>query len=119
MALVEVQLNNIWYALPSPDMKTYNAYPNIREESSENALGDLVRKIVSVRWKIEQTWSQLSEDEYALLMKLKFFTSFPCKFWSPAHKDFIIKEMYAGDISANGIIQNDSFNITQLSRRKT
>ena len=38
-------------SLPTPS--EYVPYPTLREKSTENALGDLVRKIISSRWKIE------------------------------------------------------------------
>jgi len=118
MALVEVEINGSWVALPSPDVGAYNAYPNIREDSSENGVGSLIRKIIGIRWKIEQSWSQLTDDEYQLLMSLKYFSEFNCKFWCPATKSFLTKKMMAGDITGNGTIQNTNYNITQYSGGK-
>lgn len=86
--------------IPTPS--TYNPYPELREDSSENALGDVVRKIISCRWKIEMTWDYLTKEQYAQLIEIKFKKSFKCEFPSSTGKR-VTKTMYAGDPKADAI----------------
>lgn len=112
-------------AIPTPSK--YNPYPTLREKSTENALGDVIRKIISSRWKIEQSWDYLTKEEYAQLVDLKFKKSFRCTF--PNSKgQMVTKEMYAGDIKgqanmadSNGIVRdwvNVTCNFIQVSADK-
>lgn len=100
--------------MPTPSR--YNPFPTLREKSTENALGDVVRKIISSRWKLEMSWDYLTKEEYSKLTDIKFKESFDCEF--PNSKGQIVtKRMYAGDIkgSANrapdGIVK-DWVNVT-------
>lgn len=96
--------------IPTPSK--YNPYPTLREKSTENALGDVIRKIISSRWKIEQSWEYLTKEQYAILVDLKFKESFSCTF--PNSKgQMVTKRMYAGDIKGeankadkNGIVRD-------------
>ena len=94
-----IKENNVIIAdgrsLPTPS--EYVPYPTLREKSTENALGDLVRKIVSSRWKIEMKWDILTVEQMKFLTDLKFKKEFTCTF--PSLKDKkITKQMYAGDL---------------------
>ena len=84
--------------IPTPS--TYIPYPELREDSSENALGDVIRKIISCRWKLEMTWDMLNKEQYAKLIEIKFKKSFKCEFPSPTGKR-VTKIMYAGDPKGN------------------
>jgi len=94
MAMIKVNGVDI----PTPS--SYNPTPNLREDSSENALGDVVRKIISCRWKLEMKWDYLTAEQYAQLTNIKFLKSFTCKFPSSTGK-IVTKTMYAGDIGAS------------------
>lgn len=111
--------------IPTPSK--YNPYPTLREQSTENALGDVIRKIISSRWKIEQSWEYLTKEQYAMLVDLKFKKSFSCNF--PNSKGVMVtKRMYAGDIKgeanvadSNGIVRdwvNVQCNFVQLEADK-
>ncbi|MBR1653635.1 MAG: hypothetical protein IJ690_01590 [Clostridia bacterium] len=94
-----IEENNVIIAdgrsLPTPS--DYTPYPTLREQSTENALGDLVRKIISSRWKIEMKWDVLTPTQMDLITKLKFKKEFTCKF--PASDGrMLTKKMYVGDI---------------------
>lgn len=82
-----------------PNPSHYNPKPNLREDSTENALGDIVRKIISCRWNIEQDWDYMSKEDYAILTDLKFMKGFECEFPATTGSR-IIKTMYVGDLSA-------------------
>ena len=71
--------------IPTPSK--YNPYPTLREKSTENALGDVIRKIISSRWKIEQSWDYLTKEQYAVLVDLKFKKSFECEFPNSKRKN--------------------------------
>lgn len=94
-----IEENNVIIAdgrsLPTPS--EFIPYPTLREQSTENALGDLVRKIISSRWKIEMKWDILTPAQMDLITKLKFKKEFNCKF--PASDGrMLTKKMYVGDI---------------------
>ena len=55
--------------IPTPS--EYNPYPELREKSSENSLGDVKRKIISCRWKLEMKWDLLTKEQYAQLINPK------------------------------------------------
>jgi hypothetical protein len=84
--------------IPTPS--EYNPYPELREKSSENSLGDVKRKIISCRWKLEMKWDLLTKEQYAQLIKIKFKKSFQCEFPSSTGKR-VTKTMYAGDPKGN------------------
>lgn len=118
-----IKVNGVEILTPS----SYNVYPTLREKSSENALGDLVRKIVSCRWKIEMSWDYLTKEQYARLVDIKFLKEFNCTF--PSSKGVMVtKKMYGGDIKGeanmadkNGIVRdwvNVSFNFIQTKADK-
>ena len=87
-----IKVNGV--AIPAPSK--YNPYPTLREKSTENSLGDVVRKIISSRWKIEMGWDYLTKEQYAQLIDIKFRESFLCEF--PNSKgQMVTKTMYAGD----------------------
>ena len=119
-----VLINNSYY-IPNPTK--FFPYPTLREKSSENALGDVIRKIISVRWKIEQSWDELTKEEYAILENLKFAKDFNCKFKNSAGQT-LSKKMYGGDLKGeackqdeNGIAQvykNVTFNFIQTKSDK-
>lgn len=96
--------------IPTPSK--YNPFPTLREKSTENALGDVIRKIISSRWKLEMSWEYLTKEQYAQLTDIKFKESFLCEF--PNSKgQMVTKRMYAGDIKgeankadANGIVRD-------------
>lgn len=94
-----IEENNVIIAdgrsLPTPS--AYTPYPTLREKSTENALGDLIRKIISSRWKIEMKWDILTPTQMDLITKLKFKKEFDCKFPSTDGR-LITKKMYMGDI---------------------
>ena len=97
-----IKENNVIIAdgvsLPTPS--SYVPYPNLREDSTENALGDVIRKIISSRWKIEMKWDFLTVEQMDFLTDLKFKKEFTCHF--PNTKGQIItKKMYAGDLKPN------------------
>nr|DAQ03969.1 MAG TPA: hypothetical protein [Caudoviricetes sp.] len=104
-----IKENNVIVAdgvsLPTPSK--YIPYPNLRENSTENALGDLIRKIISSRWKIEMQWDFLTKEQVSFLTDLKFKKEFECKFPNTKGK-IITKKMYAGDLkpSASAIDPN-------------
>lgn len=111
--------------IPSPSK--YNPYPTLREQSTENALGDVVRKIISSRWKLEMSWDYLTKEQYAQLVDIKFKDSFLCEF--PNSKgQMVTKRMYAGDpkgsaniADSNGIVRdwvNVTLNFIQLKADK-
>lgn len=121
MALIKV--NGVAITTPS----SYTPYPNLREDSIENTLGDLIRKIISSRWKLEMKWDYLTKEQYAQLTNIKFLKSFKCEF--PNTKGVkVTKTMYAGDIKgeaniadSNGIIRdwvNVSLNFIQTKADK-
>lgn len=94
-----IEENNVIIAdgrsLPTPS--EFIPYPTLREQSTENALGDLVRKIISSRWKIEMKWDILTPAQMDLITELKFKKEFNCKF--PASDGrMLTKKMYVGDI---------------------
>lgn len=94
-----IEENNVIIAdgtsLPTPS--EYAAYPTLREQSTENALGDLIRKIISSRWKIEMKWDVITPEQMNYITQLKFKKEFYCKF--PATDGRLItKKMYVGDI---------------------
>lgn len=89
--------------IPTPSK--YNPYPNLREDSSENALGDMVRKIISCRWKLEMSWDMLTKEQYAQLIDIKFMKEFECTFPSPTGK-MVTKKMYAGEAKAEAFKLN-------------
>lgn len=102
-----IKVNNVY--IPNPS--SYNPYPNLREQSTENALGDMVRKIISCRWKLEMKWDELTKSQMAQLTDIKFLKEFNCRF--PNTKgQFVTKRMYAGDLSSsakkvvNGIVES-------------
>lgn len=112
-------------AIPTPS--EYTPYPNLREDSTENSLGDMVRKIISSRWKLEMKWDYLTKEEYSQLTDIKFLKEFSCTF--PNTKgQMVTKQMYGGDIKgnanmadANGIVRdwvNVSFNFIQTKADK-
>lgn len=82
-------------SLPTPS--EYVPYPTLREKSTENALGDLVRKIISSRWKIEMKWDLLTAEQMNYLTELKFKKEFSCTFPSNNSKR-LTKQMYVGDL---------------------
>lgn len=91
--------------IPTPS--DFNPYPTLREKSTENALGDVIRKIVSSRWKIEQGWDYLTKEQYAMLVDLKFKDSFECEF--PNSKgELVKKQMYVGDLKGNANIADSN-----------
>lgn len=94
-----IEENNVIIAdgrsLPTPS--DYTPYPTLREQSTENALGDLVRKIISSRWKIEMKWDVLTPAQMDLITKLKFKKEFICKFPASDGRQ-LTKKMYVGDI---------------------
>lgn len=94
-----IEENNVIIAdgrsLPTPS--EYTPYPTLREQSTENALGDLVRKIISSRWKIEMKWDILTPAQMDLITALKFKKEFSCKFPASDGRQ-LIKTMYVGDI---------------------
>lgn len=85
-----------------PNPSNYNPTPNLREDSSENALGDVVRKIISCRWKLEQDWDYMSREDYSYITDLKFKKSFSCEFPATTGKR-ITKTMYVGDLSGQPV----------------
>lgn len=85
--------NNV--SLPTPSK--YVPYPNLREKSTENSLGDIVRKIISVRWKIEMNWDILTVEQMNYLTELRFKKDFTCTFPS-LNGTRITKTMYAGEL---------------------
>ena len=91
--------------IPTPS--TYNPFPELREDSSENSMGDIKRKIISCRWKLEMTWDYLTKEQYAQLIDIKFKKSFKCQFPSPTGK-MVTKTMYAGDPKAEAVRVNSS-----------
>lgn len=91
--------------IPTPSK--YNPFPELREDSSENSLGDIKRKIISCRWKLEMSWDYLTKEQYAQLINIKFLKSFTCKFPSPTGQ-MVTKTMYAGDPKADAIRVNSS-----------
>ncbi len=111
--------------IPTPSQ--FNAYPNLREDSSENALGDIKRKIISCRWKIEMSWDYLTDKQYEQLTTIKFLKEFECTFPSPMGT-MITKTMYGGEIKAeafslnkDGTVKsylNCSFNFVQTKADK-
>ena len=94
-----IEENNVIIAdgrsLPTPS--DYTPYPTLREKSTENALGDLIRKIISSRWKIEMKWDILTPAQMDFITKLKFKDSFICRFPSTDGR-ILTKRMYVGDI---------------------
>ena len=94
-----IEENNVIIAdgrsLPTPS--EYLPYPNLREKSVENALGDLVRKIISSRWKIEMKWDVLTPEQMNFITELKYKKEFQCKFPS-SNGRLITKTMYVGDM---------------------
>lgn len=94
-----IKENNVIVAdgvsLPTPS--GFVPYPTLREKSGENALGDLVRKIISSRWKIEMKWDILSVEQMNYLTDLKFKKEFLCTFPSTKNQR-ISKQMYVGDL---------------------
>ena len=111
--------------IPTPSR--YNPYPTLREKSTENALGDVVRKIISSRWKLEMSWDYLTKEQYAQLVDIKFKESFMCEFPN-SMGEMVTKRMYAGDpkgqanlADKNGIVRNwtnVSLNFIQLKSDK-
>lgn len=111
--------------IPTPS--SYNPYPQLREDSSENSLGDMVRKIISCRWKLEMKWDYLTKEQYSQLIKIKFLKEFNCTFPSPTGV-MVTKQMYAGDpkgeavrVDENNIVtgwQNVSLNFIQTKADK-
>ena len=111
--------------IPTPSK--YNPQPNLREDSTENANGDIIRKIISCRWKLEMSWDYLTKEQYAKFQDIKFLKEFTCTFPSPKGV-MITKTMYGGDISGdaniadkNGIVRdwvNVSFNFIQIKSDK-
>lgn len=93
-----IKINNTYIKNPSK----YNAYPNLREKSSENSVGDLIRKIISCRRKIELEWDYLSKEEYSLFTDIKFLKEFDCSFIN-SKGERVTKKMYGGDISADAV----------------
>ena len=95
-----IEENNVIIAdgrsLPTPS--DYTPYPTLREKSTENALGDLIRKIISSRWKIEMKWDILTPAQMDFITKLKFKDSFICRFPSTDGR-ILTKRMYVGDIN--------------------
>lgn len=88
-------------AIPTPSK--YKPYPNLREDSTENSLGDMVRKIISSRWKLEMSWDYLTKEQYSQLTDIKFKKEFSCIF--PNTKgQMVTKLMYAGDLSGTANI---------------
>ena len=85
-----------------PNPSNYNPVPNLREDSSENSLGDVKRKIISCRWKIEQDWDYLSKEDYSYITTLKFKKSFPCEFPATTGRR-VKKTMYVGDLSGQPV----------------
>jgi len=94
-----IEENNVIIAdgrsLPTPS--EFVTYPTLREQSTENALGDLVRKIISSRWKIEMKWDILTPEQMDLITELKFKQSFLCIFPATDGRQ-LTKTMYVGDI---------------------
>lgn len=111
--------------IPTPS--TYKPSPTLREDSTENALGDVIRKIISCRWKLEMKWDYLTKEQYSQLVNIKFLKSFDCEFPSSTGA-MVTKTMYGGDISGNanladenGIIRDwtdVTFNFIQLKADK-
>lgn len=111
--------------IPTPS--DYNPKPNLREDSTENANGDMIRKIISCRWKIEMKWDYLTKEQYKKLAEIKFLKEFNCTFPSPTGV-MVTKKMYGGDISGEanmadkeGIVRdwvNVSFNFIQTKADK-
>lgn len=90
-----------------PNPTKFMPYPNLREKSSENSLGDLIRKIISSRWKLEQNWDVMSREEYTQLERIKFLKEFDCAF--PAGQGTILnKKMYAGDLKGEACNQDEN-----------
>lgn len=98
MALMEANLGNGWFNVPTPKPEGYFPSYTHLEDSYNDSLGNLHRDFIwKNRAKIECSWNSLDSDKYSILQDLYDAEEFPMRFTDNKGRR-VEKIMYGGPL---------------------
>ena len=101
MALMEANLGNGWFEIPTPKPEGYFPSYTHLEDSYNDSKGNLHRDFIwKNRAKLECSWNSLSGDKYSTLQDLYDAKEFPMRFTDNKGRR-VEKIMYGGTLKGN------------------
>lgn len=98
MALIEANLGNGWFDVPTPKPEGYFPSYTHLEDSYNDSLGNLHRDFIwKNRAKLECSWNSLNGEQYAILQELYDAEEFKLKYTDNRGRR-VEKIMYSGPL---------------------